>query len=257
MSKVSEIEERKGERRKERKRKKAKWTEGNLELIGSLHGDMAFGRGTSSRCGGSLGWGSIAAISLLAACQASKFCRGQHQKVNDQFGGSMLTALHQSRWILAIVSAISLRSATFWRWKRSRSAWMVEEAYLRSCAARCCASSSYKKMNQKYFKIQQGPVEYLWDGFPCFTYRASTGGFRVYIHHSVDWVGQSVQEATSDPSATARRCQRSWRKCSRRTILNGWSTRTYLRASFVELRGAERGLGPREWWILRSYTSGS
>lgn len=53
------------------------------------------------------------------------------------------TFLHQSRWLRAMLSAISRMSATFWRWKRSRSAWIVELEYFRSCADKCSASSSY------------------------------------------------------------------------------------------------------------------
>jgi hypothetical protein len=52
------------------------------------------------------------------------------------------TFLHQSRWLRAMSMHISRKSATFCRWKRSRSAWIVELAYLRSCADKCNASSS-------------------------------------------------------------------------------------------------------------------
>lgn len=73
----------------------------------------------------------------LSVCMEAGFGGQQGEKKRVH------TFLHQSRWLRAMLSAISRMSATFWRWKRSRSAWIVELEYFRSCADKCSASSSY------------------------------------------------------------------------------------------------------------------
>ena len=84
-----------------------------------------------------LGCSGIFAISFFASSQASRFC--QPLSASDplvQKGRTVHTFLHHSRWLRAMLIDISRRSATFWRWKRSRSAWIVELVYLRSWAER-------------------------------------------------------------------------------------------------------------------------
>ena len=91
------------------------------------------------------GWSGIWAISFFASSQASRFyykTQFNFMSGSRQMKTQKQTFLHQSRWLRAMLMAISRRSATFCLWNRSRSAWMVELEYFKSCADRCKASSS-------------------------------------------------------------------------------------------------------------------
>lgn len=81
-------------------------------------------RGGTVPGGGVLGWSGISRMAVCAAFHASRFWR------------------HHSLCKVDNSMASWRRSATFWRWKRSRSACSVVEAYLRSWADACSESSS-------------------------------------------------------------------------------------------------------------------
>lgn len=117
-------------------------------------GPSGAGAGTGAGLGGTtigsssgarLGCGWILSISRFASSQASKFCSVGSKSTRDIWGYEERrgrTFLHHSLWTPAMAIHISRISATFCLWNRSKSAWMVDDAYFKSCAETCSASSN-------------------------------------------------------------------------------------------------------------------
>ena len=101
------------------------------------------GGATTGSSGARLGCGWILSISRFASSQASKFCDIGLHSARDVWSFGERTFLHHSWWILDIAIHISRISATFCLWNRSKSAWIVDDAYFKSCAETCSASSNY------------------------------------------------------------------------------------------------------------------
>lgn len=98
---------------------------------------------TGSSSGARLGCTWILSISRFASSQASKFCGVGSKSARDVWSYGERTFLHHSWWILDMAMHISRISATFCLWNRSKSAWIVDDAYFKSCAETCSASSNY------------------------------------------------------------------------------------------------------------------
>lgn len=109
----------------------------------------------------------------------------------------------QSLWNLEKSRHISRMSPTFWRWNRSRSLWIVVEAYRRSLVSALIASSSCrgKRGRQSVMSKGAGYVlaggAHLIDLLARFADRVSSGRLRVRIDEALDRVTEGRYESTA------------------------------------------------------------